>query len=266
MSVRREETALVTGASAGIGLELAGVLAEEGFDLALVARRGEELSRIAKRLERSHDVRATTYAIDLLGEGAAADLQGQLERDGIDVDLLVNNAGVIEVGAFHELPREALLRLVGLNAVVLTELSHRFLGPMVARGNGRILNVASLASFQPVPSLALYAATKAFVLSLTESLSEELKGKGVTVTALCPGLTKTHMVDQAKEASPLARLTPDFLISDSTEVAREGVDACLAGQVIVVPGASNQLQASLVRLYPRWLVRTIGGLVGRRGL
>jgi short-subunit dehydrogenase len=178
----------------------------------------------------------------------------------------VNNVGVIEAGAFRDIGLERHLRLIQLNVAVLTELSYRFLTPMLARGHGRILNVASLAAFQPVPTLALYAATKSFVLSLTESLSEELKGTGVSVTALCPGLTRTDMVEHAKQASLLARQTPGFLISDPRAVAREGVDACLSGRVIAVPGHLNWVTANLVRLYPRWLVRGVSGLVGRRGL
>jgi len=266
MARRQDQTALITGASAGIGFAIAEVLAGKGFDLVLVARRGEELSRLALRLESEHGIRAMARPVDLLHDDAAAQLETELRREGIVVDLLVNDAGLMEVGSFHELPLERLLRMVRLNAVVLTELTHRFVGPMVERKHGRILNVASLAAFQPVPSLALYAATKAFVLSLTESLSEELKGTGVTVTALCPGLTRTHMVEQAQEASSMARATPEFLISKTADVAREGVDACLSGQVIVVPGLPNRLQASIVGFYPRRLVRTIAGLIGRRGL
>ncbi len=264
MADGKGQTALVTGASAGIGLEIACELAARGFDLVLVARRAAELERLSRFLQRDHEVRARAVPLDLLAPDAGDSLETQLE--GEPVDLLVNNAGVIEIGAFRELDRESLLRLVQLNAVALTDLTHRFLQPMVDRGRGRILNVASLAAFQPVPALNVYAATKAFVLSLTESLSEELKGTGVTITALCPGLTRTDMVDKAQRQNPLARLTPSFLIADSREVAREGVEACLAGRVVVVPGATNKLQASLVGLYPRSLVRTIGGWIGRSGL
>ena len=259
MGPDRRELALVTGASAGIGLEIARVLAEEGFDLALVARRGDAL-------ESEYGASVTVHAADLLAEDAAVDLEDALSLAGLGVDMLVNNAGVLEAGAFREIGLEQHRRVVELNIGVLTDLTHRFLGPMVARGHGRILNVASTAAFQPVPSLALYAATKAFVLSLTESLSEELKGTGVSVTALCPGLTRTQMVDQAQEGSSIARLLPDFMVSDARAVAREGVDACLAGRVIAVPGRPNWLSAHMVRLYPRWVVRTVGGLVGRRTL
>ncbi len=266
MQSNRRELAVVTGASAGIGLEIAQVLAERGFDLVLVARRAEVLENLARRLESEHGASVTVHATDLLEEEAGVDLEDALSLDGQAVDLLVNNAGVLEAGAFREIPLRRHLRLVELNVGVLTELTHRFLGPMVERGHGRILNVASTAAFQPVPSLAGYAATKAFVLSFTESLSEELKGTGVTVTALCPGLTRTEMVDQAQEGSPTVRLLPDFMVLDASTVAREGVDACLAGRVIAVPGRPNWLTAHLVRFYPRWVVRTVGGMAGRRGL
>ncbi len=258
-------TALVTGASAGIGLEVATVLAERGFDLALVARREEALSALAGRLAAAHDCRVAVYPRDLLEDGAPEELAATLARDGIEIDWLVNNAGVTDVGSFHELPLDRQLMLIRLNVNVLTELTHRFVGGMVDRGHGRILNVASLSSFQPVPSLAVYAASKAFVLSFSESLSEELRGTGVHVTALCPGLTRTDMVEQAKHADGPLRMAPDFLIGDTRDVAAQGVEACLAGRVVVVPGALNRLQASSVGLYPRWLVRTLGGFMSRRG-
>ena len=264
--LRHRQVALVTGASAGIGLSIAQVLAQKGFDLVLVARRAPELEKLARSLEVDHGARVVVLAMDLLREGAGQDLEEALGREGLAIKILVNNAGLVEVGAFREIELERHLHLIQLNVAVLTELSRRFLPAMVARGHGRILNVASLSAFQPVPSLAVYAATKAFVLSLTESLSEELKGTGVSVTALCPGLVRTHILEQAQEGSVLARRAPNFLLSDAAAVAREGVEACLAGRVIDVPGAPNRLTANLVRLYPRWVVRTILGLVGRRAL
>jgi len=178
--------------------------------------------------------------------------------------VLVNNAGLMEMGRFAEIDLEKHERLLQLNVLVLTSLTHRLMQPMIARGHGRILNVASTSSFQPVPSLALYAASKAFVLSLTESLSEELKDTGVTTTALCPGFTRTDMLDSARDEHEAAQRIPDFILSDVEDVAREGYEACMAGRTIVVPGLPNQLAASLVPLYPRWLVRAVGGFVGRR--
>ncbi|HKM80986.1 MAG TPA: SDR family oxidoreductase [Candidatus Acidoferrum sp.] len=264
--LRQRQVALVTGASAGIGLAIAQVLAEEGFDLVLVARRAPELEKLAHSLEVDYGTRVVVLAMDLLREGAGQELEEALAREGLAIEILVNNAGLMDVGDFREIELERHLRLIQLNVAVLTELTRRFLPAMVARGHGRILNVASLSAFQPVPSLAVYAAAKAFVLSLTESLSEELKGTGVSVTALCPGLVRTHMVEQAKEESALARHAPDFLVSDAAAVAREGVKACLAGRVIDVPGAPNRLTAHFVRFYPRWVVRSVLGLVARRAL
>jgi len=259
-------TALVTGASAGIGRELAGIFAAGGYDLVLVARSEDKLTEVAEDVRRDHGRRATVLARDLLQPGAAAELLAATLAAGVEVDVLVNDAGVLELGAFVETPLDALERMVELNVRALTSLTRLFVPGMIARGGGRILNVASSASFQPIPSLAVYAATKAFVLSLTEALSEELRGTGVTVTALCPGLTATHMTDYAKETNPMASVFPDFLMADATEVARRGYEACMAGHVIEVPGLANRVLTDWSRLQPRWVVRTLGGLIGRRFL
>jgi short-subunit dehydrogenase len=259
----RRETALITGASGGIGLALAELFAQRDFDLVLVARRRHELEELAERCRSRHGTRVTVLPMDLLEPGATAELVKQLEEQPLHVDLLVNNAGLLEVGAFTEIDVERHERLLQLNVVSLVSLTHRLLPAMIDRGHGRILNLASTSAFQPVPSMALYAASKALVLSLSESLSEELKGTGVTVTALCPGFTKTDMLDSAKSQHAAASAIPDFLISDVASVAREGVEACLAGRALVVPGLTNRLGASLVQLQPRWLVRAFGGLIGR---
>jgi hypothetical protein len=261
---RTRETALVTGASGGIGLELARVFAEHDFDLIVVARRESELEALAGRCRKEHGVRVHVLPMDLLVPGAPAKLVQQLEDAGLDVDVLVNNAGLMDLGGFADIGVGRHERLLQLNVVVLTSLTRRLLPAMIERGRGRILNVASTSSFQPVPSMALYAASKAFVLSLSESLSEELKGTGVTVTALCPGMTKTDMYEGAKDQHALARNMPGLLLSDAEDVAREGYEACAAGRAVVVPGIPNQLLASAVQLYPRWLVRSVAGLVGRR--
>lgn len=258
------ETALVTGASSGIGASLAGLFAENGFDLVLVARREAELESQAERFRSAHGVRAEVIPMDLLAPGAPARLVERLETSGLAVDVLVNNAGSMEMGRFAQIDVAKHERLLQLNVLVLASLTHRLVQPMLARGHGRILNVSSTSSFQPVPSLALYAASKAFVLSLSESLHEELKGTGVTVTALCPGITRTEMLDRAQGEHEFVQGLPGFLFSDVASVARAGYDACMAGQAVVVPGLSNRLAASLVQLYPRWLVRRVGGIVGRR--
>jgi short-subunit dehydrogenase len=247
-------TALVTGASGGIGHAVARQLAARGFDLVVVARRRSELEQLADACRRDHGVAVTVMPADLLAPAAPRQLVDAL--GGRPIDVLVNNAGLLELGRVAEIDVERLERMVQLNVEVLASLSRRILTGMIERGRGHILNVASTSAFQPVPGLSLYAASKAFVLSFSESLSEELKGTGVTVTALCPGFTDTDMLEVVD--------VPRFLVSDPEEVARAGVDACLAGQVVVVPGLSNRLGASLVQLYPRWLVRAVGGLIGRR--
>jgi len=262
----RGETALITGASAGIGRELAGIFSENGFDLIAVARSEDKLGALAEECREAHGTRVTVLPMDLLHPEAPRALHETVEERGLQVDVLVNNAGVLELGAFREIDHSRHQALLQLNVSTLTALTHLFVEGMVDRGRGRILNVASLAAFQPVPSLALYAASKAFALSLSESLSEELRGTGVTVTALCPSFTRTAMVDRVQETNAAAKQIPDFLISDVRQVAREGYAGCMDGRVIVVPGLSNRLGASAVHLYPRWLVRTVGGLLGRRAL
>jgi short-subunit dehydrogenase len=258
------ETVLITGASGGIGLELAKVFSKEGFDLIVVARRAEELERLATTCHRDHGTRVDVRPMDLLAPGAVGDLARELRAEGATIDVLVNNAGLMEMGGFAKIEPAKHDRLLQLNVVVLTMLTRALLPSMIERGRGRILNVASVSAFQPIPALALYAASKAFVLSLSESLSEELKGTGVTVTALCPGFTKTDMLDRAQETDTNAQSIPDVFISDVRDVAREGYEACMAGKVVDVPGLPNQLMASAVGFYPRWLVRTVGGLIGRR--
>lgn len=259
-------TALVTGASAGIGRELACVFAEHGYDLVLVARNAERLERLAAEVRREYRREAYAVPRDLLDSGAAERLLATLASEGTDVDVLVNDAGVLELGAFETTPLAALERMVELNVRVLTAMTRVFVPPMRARGRGRILNIASAAAFQPIPALAVYAATKAYVLSLTEALSEELSGTGITATAVCPGLTATEMTEKAKASSERAALFPDFLMANARDVARAAYAACMDGRVIEVPGLSNRVLTDWSRLQPRWVTRMVGGLVGRRFL
>jgi short-subunit dehydrogenase len=261
---RAGQTALVTGASSGIGMELARVFAEHGFDLIVVARRASQLEALARRCKKEHGVSVHVLPMDLLTPEAPATLVEQLAAEGLEVDVLVNNAGLLDMGAFADISVDRHEQLIQLNVVVLTSLTRRLLSAMTERGQGRILNVASTSSFQPVPSMAVYAASKAFVLSFSESLSEELKGTGVTVTALCPGITKTDMYARAQGEHEIVRYLPGLFLSDVEDVARDGYEACVAGRPVVVPGLTNQLVAGVVQLYPRWLVRSVGGLIGRR--
>jgi short-subunit dehydrogenase len=252
--------ALITGASAGIGRELAGAFASRGYDLILAARNEEALAALAQELGAAHAVRAKTMAVDLSVPGAAEAMVEALERAGVAVEILVNNAGVIFEGDLASIALENHLRLLQINVVALTSLTHLFLPAMIARGGGRILNVASIAAFMPVPRLATYAAAKAYVLSLTESLSQELSGTGVTATALCPGLTDTAMV----RGSHLARVVPAPMIMSPKDVAELGCAACLNGETICVPGLANRALTSGAQLLPRALVRSIGGMATAR--
>ncbi len=266
MAEARQGAVLITGASSGIGRELALLFASHGWDLTIVARRRELLEELAGRCRAQHGAEVRCIVRDLTEPDAAQALYGEVSGAGIEIEILVNNAGVAETGAFAEIPLERHEQLVQLNVAALTSLTRLFVAPMVARGRGRILNVASVASFQPVPALAAYAASKAYVLSLSEALCEELRGTGVTVTALCPGITRTELVDRAQSESSAAERLPEFLIGDAKSVARDGYQACIAGRPVIAPGLPNLLGTTLVRMYPRWLVRRVGGLIGRRAL
>lgn len=251
--------ALVTGASSGIGLALARVLANRGHDLVVTARREAKLEALAAELTSGigSDVRVDVIAVDLGKTKGPGGLFAAVADRGLNVDMLVNNAGAAVSGKFTDVPRAKALEVINLNVRALTELTRLFLPGMLERGRGRILNVASVAAFQAVPGMSVYGATKAFVLSLTEALSEELANTGVTVTALCPGITKTDMVIDTHQ--PL----PDFLTSSAEEVAREGVAACMAGEVIRIPGPINQALVAWLQHQPRWLVRFFAGVASR---
>jgi short-subunit dehydrogenase len=260
-----EGRALITGASAGIGLELAREFAAHGHPVILVARNETRLNEVAAELSRADGIEATVIASDLGARGGPTALFDEVARRNLDVDILVNNAGVMDTGAFEDADAETLLGIVRLNVEALTALTSLFLKPMVARGKGRILNVASVAGFQPLPSMAVYAASKAYVLSLTEALAEELRGKRVNVTALCPGFTDTNMVENAKRENAAFQALPSALLADAKSVAREGYRACMSGDVIRVPGLALQMATGLIQAQ-RSITRTLTGLLGRRAL
>jgi hypothetical protein len=258
------QTVLVTGASSGIGEALARRFARAGHRLVLVARSEARLASLASALGTEHHVAVSIEPADLTQPDAPRALASALKARRIDVDILVNNAGVLHQGEFAAMPPERHHEMIALNVSALTAMLSHFVPGMVARGRGRILNVASIAAFQPIPMLATYAATKAFVLSLTESLADELKGTGVTATALCPGITDTRMLSGAVQANPgLARL-PGFLIGDVEQVAEEGYRACMEGAVIRIPGVVNQAVTLVSRATPSWLLRGIAGTLARR--
>ena len=256
-------TALVTGASAGIGEALAARFAAGGHDLVLVARRADALEALARRLADTHGVRARAMPADLSEPDAPARLAAALGRARVRVDVLVNNAGVLDQGDFVSMSPEVHRRMIDLNVGALTAMLAHFVPPMLERGDGRVLNVASIAAFQPIPSLATYAATKAFVLSLTESLAEELRGTGVTATALCPGITSTGMLEGAARANARLAALPATVIGTVDAVADAGYDACVRGEPIRVPGALNLAATLASRATPKWLVRRLGGAMAR---
>lgn len=259
-------TALITGASSGIGEALARCFARDGHRLVLVARNEARLRALADTLQTEHGSRVDVLPTDLTRTGAAAALAATLRRRRRTIDVLVNNAGVVAQGTFGAIAAERHQQLIDLNVSALTAMLAAFVPAMQARGRGRILNVASIAAFQPVPGLASYAATKAYVLSLTESLAEELRDSGVTVTALCPGITATAMLDGATALNGKLAELPGFLIGDVEAVAEAGYRACLAGEVIVVPGALNRAATLAAGATPRWLVRRVAGVLGRKAI
>lgn len=261
----QNDTVLVTGASSGIGEALAKLFAEGGYDLVLVARSEDRLRRLARTLQAQTQAQVRVEVADLSRRGAAKKLAARLSREGVDIGILVNCAGVLEHGRFADMHVSAHQDLIDLNVSGLTDMLRHFLPPMIERGNGRILNVASIAAFQPVPSLATYAATKAYVLSLSESLAEELAGTGVSITALCPGITATDMVAKVREKSQGLKI-PRFAIGDVEAVAEQGYRACLKGDVICVPGAVNLAATLTGRATPKWLLRRISGVMGRYSL
>jgi short-subunit dehydrogenase len=256
------ETVMITGASSGIGEALAEHFARDGYKLVLVSRSEDKLHTLARQFKKDHNIKVWVEPADLSKRGAAKKLATTVSKQGIDIDILVNCAGVLEHGRFVDIPAGTQQGLIDLNISGLTSLLSYFLPPMVARGKGRILNVASIAAFQPVPSLATYAATKAYVLSLSESLAEELSGTGVTVTALCPGVTATNMVSTVQEKNSGLKI-PSFIVGDVEEVAGLGYRACLKGDVICVPGAVNRAATFTGRATPKWLLRRISGVMGR---
>jgi short-subunit dehydrogenase len=253
--------ALVTGASSGIGEALARRIAREGRDLALVARRGDRLAALAREVERTSGVRAYALPVDLVRPAAVRALLGEIEARGLVVDWLVNNAAFGTTGRFDRLPVEREIEQVRLNVEVLVELAGRCLPGMVARGRGAVVNVASVAGFAPGPFMATYGATKAFVLSFTEALAAELRGTGVHVLCVCPGLTRTEFQERA--AVDVSRV-PSFAWMSAEEVADQAVRAVGRGPVLV-NGLLNGLMASGMRLLPHGLTtRIVAGLVRPR--
>lgn len=246
-----EHTALVTGASSGIGAELARELARRGHGVTLVARRRPEMERLADEL-RHLGVRVEVLPTDLTDPDARTELLAQVDRLGLVVDVLVNNAGASTMGPVHRSDPVAELRMVELDVVAVVDLCARVLPGMVARGRGSVLNVASTAAFQPLPGQAGYGACKAFVLSYTRSLGGELRGTGVRATAVCPGPVDTGFGEAAGFAKEDAEAAlPAFLWEDAASVARAALDGLEAGRPVVIPGTANRVAATAAHLAPK---------------
>jgi uncharacterized protein len=248
-------TALITGASSGIGEELARLAAADGQDVVLVARNLDKLNALAESLARAHGIRATALAEDLSSLDSVDVIVDVLAARGIIIDVLINNAGFATYGRFTETSAHDELQLINVNMTALTMLTKRFVGGMVERHRGAILNVASTAAFLPGPLMAVYYASKAYVLSLSEAIANELEGTGVTVTCLCPGPTRTGFQSRAgMEASRLLSVTA---VMDAAAVARAGYEGMKAGKLLVIPGLMNKATAQVGRISPRRLVTRV---------
>jgi hypothetical protein len=248
------ETALVTGASGGIGRELAFLCAQDGHDLVLVARSKDRLAELEEELRGRYTISISVISMDLTEPDAPQRLYDEITQAGIEVDILINNAGFGFAGAFAEAETKMQVDMVQLNVTVLTHLTRLTLPSMLSRRRGRILNVASTASFQPGPFMAVYYATKAFVLSFSEALAEEVGGSGVTVTALCPGATATEFQSRAKTVDSRLR---HLGLMDAKTVAEQGYRGMMAGKTIVVTGLLNRFLVQAVRFSPRFMVRKV---------
>jgi hypothetical protein len=244
---RSKTTALITGASSGIGYQLAEVFARNGHDLVLVARNSEKLRQLADHLQERFGTATVLIPKDLSLKTSAQEIFDELQRESMKISMLVNNAGLDVYGNFQETDMTKELEMIQVNLVSLTQLTKLLLPDMRKQGYGRILNLGSTGSFIPTPLNAVYSATKAYVLSFSEALAEELRGSGVTVTALCPGATKTEFQKRANmENVRLLR----FGLMDAAVVAEIGYRGMMAGRRVVVPGTFNKVQVLLARLLP----------------
>jgi hypothetical protein len=249
------KTALITGASGGIGYELARLFAGDHYNLVLVARSADKLSQVAAALQSRFGVRVETVALDLGAGPAPKFLCDQLRRQGVAIDVLVNNAGFGGLGEFASMKEDEILGQIQVNITALTQLSRLLLPPMLVRREGKIMNVASTAAFQAGPLMAVYYATKAYTLSFSEALANEVAASGVVVSCFCPGPTVTGFARRAgtENSRLFRRLQP----MNAEDVARDGSRGLMAGRTVVISGLQNWLAAQSVRFAPRRLVTAV---------
>jgi short-subunit dehydrogenase len=245
-------TALITGASNGIGLELAKVHASKGGDLVLVARNKAKLDELKSTLEKEYKVKVYTIGKDLSATNAANEVYNETIRQNIQIDYLINNAGFGEFGLFTDTDWNKELKMINLNITTLTAFTKLYLQDMVKRRSGKIMNVASTAAFQSGPTMAVYFATKAYVLSFSEAVNNEVSDKGVTITTLCPGATESGF--QAAAAMEESRLVKGRKLPSSEEVAQYGYAAMMKGKTVAIHGLMNWILANSVRFTPRSIV------------
>jgi uncharacterized protein len=244
------KTALITGASSGLGFDFVKLFAKDGYNLVLVARNEKKLMEIKADFQ---NIDVTVIAKDLSVPGASKEIYDELQKQGIAIDVLVNNAGFGLSGKFEEIDLKRQTEMINLNITALTELTHYFLPQMKQRNAGKILNVASTAAFIPGPLMAVYFATKAYVLSFSEALCEELVGSNVSVTTLCPGATKTNFGAVANVEDSKMFSSAD----NSEEVAKQGYHALLKGQKLIITGGFNKMAAFAPRFLPRKTITKI---------
>jgi len=253
--------ALVTGASSGIGEEIARVYSEEGYNVVLVARREEKLASLAEELQvNGSEVRV--IAMDLSSKNSAQELFDAVQKLDIQIEALVNNAGFTYLGAFLDMELDNAHDMMQLNLDTLVSLTYLFANAMVDAGEGHVLNLSSTTGFQPTAGYTLYCAGKAFVRTFSEALTEELKGTGVSVTVLCPGPTESEMIDDVMTKSNVG--PPAFMIADARSVAKAGFDAATSGEAVCVPGFINKVSTVMARKLPRSMVRSAFGAMGRK--
>lgn len=257
-----KNTALITGASGGIGYELAQLFAQDGYDLIIIARGADKLKQVADELQKQFGISVKPITLDLSLPSAPQELFDQLQREEIAIDILVNNAGYAKYGEFADMPMEDALGQIQLNISTLTVLTKLFLTPMRERRSGKIMNVASTAGFQPGPLMSVYYATKAYVISFSEALANELQGSGVTVTCFCPGATDTGF--QYRAGNENSRLFKTLGPMNVKRVARDGYRGLMKGRTLIISGFKNKLTAFSVRIAPRKLATHISRWVSER--